>query len=125
MVIRCPSDLKKNVGLLERAVQTNQLRLIGRVLRNNTHIRKSIKPSQVADVVQLYTSPDSSSRGRLVKILGEVESDDLNTLCKPWMSPTATGVCAVATKSRVLCPLGFNCACRGVGSPAAARDGTG
>jgi 26S proteasome regulatory subunit N3 len=66
------TDLKKNVALLERAVQTTQQRLVGRVLRNNTAFRRSLAPAALADALMQCLPADEPLRDQGLRVLAEV-----------------------------------------------------
>lgn len=66
-----PADLKKNVALLERAVQTTQLRLIGRVLRNNTAFRRALAPAALAEGLKHFLPADEPLRDHGLRVLAE------------------------------------------------------
>ena len=65
-------DLKKNVALLERAVQMTQLRLIGRVLRNNTAFRRALAPAALAEGLKHFLPADEPLREQGLHVLAEV-----------------------------------------------------
>ncbi len=67
-----PTDLKKNVALLERAVQTTQQRLVGRVLRNNTAFRRALVPNALADALGQCLPADEPLREHGLRVLAEV-----------------------------------------------------
>lgn len=64
--------LQKNIALLEKGVQTNQLRLIGRVLRNNFPLRHGIAPKLLAEGIKLHTQADSGIRQQALEALAQV-----------------------------------------------------
>jgi hypothetical protein len=66
------SELKKNIALLERAVQTTQLRLIGRVLRGNLPFRTSLPPAQLAEAIKQSLHPQNGLRDKALEILAQV-----------------------------------------------------
>jgi hypothetical protein len=68
-------DLKKNVALLERAVQTTQQRLVGRVLRNNTAFRRSLAPAALAEGLTHFLPADEPLRDHGVRVLSEVREE--------------------------------------------------
>ena len=74
------TDLKKNITLLEKAVQSTQLRLINRVLRNNTPFRRALPPPTLAEALKLYLSPDLTLRALGLEILAQL----------PYEAPAAT-----------------------------------
>ena len=59
------------MSLLERAVQTNQLRLIGRVLRNNLPFRTSISPATLTEAIQQFVA-ENPLRESAIQSLAEV-----------------------------------------------------
>lgn len=69
-----PADLKKNVALLERAVQTTQQRLIGRVLRNNTAFRRALAPAALAEALKHFLPADEPLREHGLRVLAEVRN---------------------------------------------------
>lgn len=71
MVLLCPA-LQKNVALLEKGVQSNQQRLIGRVLRNNLPLRMGVAPKTLSEGIKQFTAADSPIRQQALKALAEV-----------------------------------------------------
>ena len=68
------TDLKKNISLLERAVQTTQLRLINRVLRHNAAFRRSLPPTVLAEALRHYLPTDDPLREQGLQVLAELPS---------------------------------------------------
>lgn len=60
------------MALLERAVQTTQLRLIGRVLRNNTAFRRSLAPAALAEGLKHFLPAEEPLRDHGLRVLAEV-----------------------------------------------------
>lgn len=75
---RCDrTGLKKNVTLLQTAVQTSQLRLINRVLRNNTPFRRNLRPSILSEAISYYLPQDEPLKALGLAILADLPDDPL------------------------------------------------
>lgn len=66
------TDLKKNVGLLERAVQTTQARLVGRVLRNNLAFRRGLPPAILSEALRFYLPAEDPLKEHALRVLAQV-----------------------------------------------------
>lgn len=62
------------MALLERAVQTTQQRLIGRVLRNNTAFRRALAPAALAEALKHFLPADEPLREHGLRVLAEVRN---------------------------------------------------
>jgi hypothetical protein len=60
-----------NLTLLEKAVSEEDLRLIQRVLRNNTTIRRNISPALLHEAVCAYFPEDAEFRNVITSALSE------------------------------------------------------
>ncbi|TFJ80976.1 hypothetical protein NSK_007619 [Nannochloropsis salina CCMP1776] len=69
--------LKKNVTLLQTAVQTSQLRLINRILRNNTPFRRNLRPSILSEAISYYLPQDEPLKALGLAILADLPDDPL------------------------------------------------
>eukprot|EP01116_Phalansterium_solitarium_P020535 TRINITY_DN6099_c0_g1_i1.p1 TRINITY_DN6099_c0_g1~~TRINITY_DN6099_c0_g1_i1.p1 ORF type:complete len:494 (+),score=172.43 TRINITY_DN6099_c0_g1_i1:137-1618(+) len=71
------ADLKKNVGLLERAVASNEPRLVTRVLRTISTSRRRLTAPVLAQLVgHTFAAPDDAERkASLVAVIGTVDTD--------------------------------------------------
>ena len=83
------TDLKKNVALLERAVQTTQLRLIGRVQRNNTAFRRALPPHVLAEALRHYLPTEDPLRAQGLEVLAAL----------PYQAPPTEVPAAASTAS--------------------------
>ena len=66
------TDVKKNVSLLERAVQTTQSRLVGRVLRNNLAFRRGLPPAVLAEALRFYLPTEDPLKDHALRVLAQV-----------------------------------------------------
>ena len=63
------ADIKRNVGLIVRATDTNQNRVVSRAIRNTTAIRSRVTGPVLAQAVELYVTETHPSRDAMLSQL--------------------------------------------------------
>lgn len=63
------ADFKKNVGLIVRATDTNQSRVVSRAIRNTTAIRARVSGAVLAEAVETYVSDDHPAKAAMLSLL--------------------------------------------------------
>ena len=72
MLLRLYLDIRKNVGIIEKAVQTKELRLLARVMRSTGGIRKRLTADVMSKAVMCYVLEDYADRKALVDVLAKM-----------------------------------------------------
>ncbi len=85
-------DLKRNIGVLEKAVLAKELRLLTRVLRATGNIRKRISPSILVSFIRAYVPDSYKNRDSILKTLQRIPAPmDASVLpTKATVVPMAT-----------------------------------
>lgn len=68
------TDIRKNIGILDKAVQAKELRLLARVLRSTGGIRKRISPEMLTRTINCYVPDSYSHKNVLLKALAAIPS---------------------------------------------------
>lgn len=68
-------DLRRNIGIIEKAVQAKELRLLARVLRSTGGIRKQLIPDVLSKAVKCYIPDSYSSKSSIQLVLSNIPGD--------------------------------------------------
>jgi 26S proteasome regulatory subunit N3 len=68
------ADIKRNVGLIVRATDTNQTRLTQRAIRNTTAVRTRVAPAVLAEAVEQYVPESHPARAGMLSLLAALPS---------------------------------------------------
>ena len=63
------SDLRRNIGVIEKAVHAKELRLLARVLRSIGAIRKQLIPVVLEKAIKCYIPNSYSSKNAMIDYL--------------------------------------------------------
>lgn len=66
------SDIRRNIGIIEKAVQAKELRLLARVLRSIGSIRKQLLPDVLEKAINCYIPNSYSSKSAMLKCLSNI-----------------------------------------------------
>lgn len=65
-------DVRRNIGIIEKAVQAKELRLLARVLRSTGGIRKQLIPGVVSKAITCYVPDSYSSKSLMLECLSNI-----------------------------------------------------
>jgi 26S proteasome regulatory subunit N3 len=90
------ADIKRNVGLIVRATDTNQTRLTQRAIRNTTAVRTRVAPAVLAEAVEQYVPESHPARAGMLSLLAALPSPPVEEAAKSESSDAAAAATAAA-----------------------------
>jgi 26S proteasome regulatory subunit N3 len=93
------ADIKRNVGLIVRATDTNQTRLTQRAIRNTTAVRTRVAPAVLAEAVEQYVPESHPARAGMLSLLAVLPSPPVEEAAKSESSDAAAAAAAAGGDS--------------------------
>eukprot|EP00953_Heterococcus_sp_UTEX-ZZ885_P038747 19883-Heterococcus_DN1.PRE.1 len=93
------ADIKRNVGLIVRATDTNQTRLTQRAIRNTTAVRTRVAPAVLAEAVEQYVPESHPARAGMLSLLAALPSPPVEAAAKSESSDAAAAAVAAGGDS--------------------------
>lgn len=73
-------DIRRNVGIIEKAVQTKELRLLARVMRSTGNMRKRLTADVMSKAVSCYIPEEYGDRPALILVLAKIPKKPVDTM---------------------------------------------
>lgn len=84
-------DLRRNIGIIEKAVQAKELRLLARALRSTGTIRKRMTPDIVTSAIACYVPDSYAAKPKLLEALAAIPAKPQPAAMDIDAGPKSTG----------------------------------